>query len=401
MMKRTHWILLAGALLAFVGVLAWVFRPQAVRVEVAEVRAGLFERLIEEDGKTRVRARYVASAPLAGRLARVQMKAGDAVQVGTVIAVLWPSAPAMIDAGSHRELSKRVGAAAAAVEQARANSAREQAALEKARVDLARLKKLQGEGFLSLSALDQAELVVRMQSKSLEAARFARDGAAHDLAQARAALMRASEGTAVTRPEAAWPITSPVNGSVLRVLQEGEAAVAVGTPLVEVANADELEVVVDVLPTDATQVYPGALVRIDAGSGVELLGRVRRVELTAFTKVSALGDEEQRVNVVIDFDATSGKAPGLGDAYRVDVRIVTFARDDATVVPVAALFRRGNDWAVFALEGDRARLRTVGIGGRNDRLAWVDEGLHPGERVIVYPSDGVQDGRRVRIARGS
>ena len=212
-MKRTHWVLVAVALLVLAGVLFWAFRPQPVRVEVAEVRTALFENVVEEDGKTRVRERYVVSAPLAGRLARVQLKAGDVVQAGTVVAVLWPSAPAMIDARSHRELNERVGAAEAAVDQARANIAREEAALEKARIDLARQKKLQGEGFLSPSALDQAELAVRVQAKSLEAARFAREGAAHDLAQARAALMRAQEGAAVKRPEAAWPITSPVMGA--------------------------------------------------------------------------------------------------------------------------------------------------------------------------------------------
>ena len=301
-MKRKNGLILGIALVALAGVLIWAFRPQPIRVEVAEVRTGLFERVVEDDGKTRVRDRYVVSAPLSGRLARVQLKAGDSVKAGTVVAVLWPSAPAMIDARSHRELNERVGAANAAVEQARANVAREEAALEKARIDLTRLKKLQGEGFLSPSALDQAELAVRVQSKSLEAARFALDGATHDVAQARAALMRAQEGGAVRRPESSWPITSPVDGRVLRVLQESEAAVAIGTPLVEVANAEDLEIVVDVLSTEATQIAADALVRIDAGSGRVLPGRVRRVEPAAFTKVSALGVEEQRVNVIIDFD---------------------------------------------------------------------------------------------------
>lgn len=399
-MKRKHWILTAVALLVLAGVLVWAFRPQPLRVEIAEVRTGLFESLVEEDGKTRVRERYVVSAPLGGRLARVQLKAGDSVQAGTVVAVLWPSAPAMIDARSHRELSERAGAAEAAVEQARANIARDEAALEKAQNDLARQLKLQGEGFLSPSALDQADLAVRVQTKSLEAARFAYEGAKHDLAQARAALMRAQEGAAVKRPESAWPITSPVSGRVLRVLQESEAAVAVGTPLLEVANAEDLEIVVDVLSTDATRIHAGAPVRIDAGSGALLPGRVRRIEPAAFTKVSALGVEEQRVNVIVDFDAAPGKGTPLGDAYRVDVRIVTFERSDATIIPTAALFRRGNDWAVFVLEGDRARLQTVGIGGRNAELAWVDEGLRPGQRVIVYPSDSLQNGSRVRVARG-
>jgi HlyD family secretion protein len=399
-MTRKHWILLGLVLLALAGALVWAFRPQAVRVEVAEVRTGLFEKLIEEDGKTRVRERYVVSAPLAGRLARVQLKAGDAVKAGAVVAVLWPAAPAMIDTRSFRELSERVGAASAAVEQSRANVAREEAALAKAQLDLARQKKLQGEGFLSPSVLDQAELAVRVQSKALEAARFAQDGSAHDLAQARAALMRAQEGAAVQRPGSSWPITSPVDGAVLRVLQESEAAVGIGTPLVEVANAEDLEIVVDVLSTDATQIPEGAGVRVDAGSGRQLLGRVRRVEPAAFTKVSALGVEEQRVNVVIDFDGATATLKGIGDGYRVDVRIVTLARDNASLVPVAALFRNGSDWAVFVLDGDRARLRKVSIGGRNAQDAAVEEGLRSGERVVLYPSDALEDGRRVKVVRG-
>lgn len=399
-MKHRHWIGLGIALLALAGVLFWAFRPQPIRVEVAEVRAELFERVVEDDGKTRVRDRYVVSAPLAGRLARVQLEAGDAVKAGTVVAVLWPSAPAMIDARSHRELSERVGVAGAGVDQARANIAREEASLEKARLDLTRQKKLQGEGFLSPSALDQAELAVRVQTKSLEAARFALDGAIHDLAQARAALMRAQEGAAVRRPDSSWPITSPVDGRVLRVLQESEAAVAIGTPLVEVANAEDLEVVVDVLSTEATQIAAGVPVRIDAGSGRVLAGHVRRVEPAAFTKVSALGVEEQRVNVIIDFDAVPDAMKGLGDGYRVDVRIVLMARRDAVVAPVAALFRRGEDWAVFVADGERARVQAVRLGGRNAQQAWFEEGLKPGDRVIVYPSDTLQDGSRIQVARG-
>lgn len=399
-MKRKHWIVVGLSLLLVAAVLFLAFRPAPVPVEVTEVRTAPFERVVEEDGKTRVRERYVVSAPLAGRLARIQLKAGDDVRAGSVVATLWPSAPAMIDTRTHGELTERVGAAAAAVDQARANVAREEAALGKAEIDLARQKKLQGEGFLSPSVLDQSELAVRVQSKALEAARFAREGALHDLAQARAALLRAQEGAAVKRPGSAWQITSPVDGRVLRVMQESETAVAIGAPLIEVANADDLEIVVDVLSTDAIQIPAGAPVRIEAGSGMVQQGRVRRVEPSAFTKVSALGVEEQRVNVVIDFDSAAAQGRGLGDGFRVDVRIVTFARADATVVPVSALFRRDGEWAVFVLDGERARLRPVKVGGRNAQVAWIEDGLRSSERVIVYPSDSVQDGRRVQVARG-
>ncbi len=311
-MTRRHWLYLVGAVVLLAGVLVWAFRPQPVPVEAAEVRSGRFELAIEEDGKTRVRERYVVSAPLAGRLARITLKAGDAVKAGMPVATLWPSAPAMIDARTFRELNERVGAAEAGWQQARANVAREEAALEKAQTDLARQQKLQEEGFVSPSALDQAQLSVRVQAKALEAARFARDGAAHDVAQARAALMRAQEGAAIKRPGSAWPIVSPVDGRVLRVLQESESVVALGAPLVEVADPRDLEVVIDVLSTEGARIADGARVELDAGAGLRLQGRVRRVEPAAFTKVSALGVEEQRVNVIVDLVTPAEQWQGGG-----------------------------------------------------------------------------------------
>jgi HlyD family secretion protein len=403
-MTRRHWLyLIAGALL-LAGALFWAFRPQPLPVESAQVQRGRFELVIEEDGKTRVRERYIVSAPLAGRLARIALKPGDAVKAGTAVAVLWPSAPAMIDARTFRELNERVGAAEAGLQQARANVAREEAALDQAQTDLARQKKLQGEGFVSPSALDQAELAVRVQAKALEAARFARDGAAHDVAQARAALMRASEGAAVRRPGSAWPIVSPVDGRVLRVLQESETVVALGTPLLEVADPSELEVVIDVLSTDGARIVPGARVDLDAGAGLKLQGRVRQVEPAAYTKVSALGVEEQRVNVIVDLVTPPDQWRALGDQFRVDARIVVLERDDVVIAPVAALFRTpgasNDDWSVFVIRGDRAERRAVKVGARGPLQAWIADGLAAGERVIVYPSDQVDDGRRVSVVRG-
>jgi HlyD family secretion protein len=403
-MTRRHWLYLVGAVVLLAGVLVWAFRPQPVPVEAAEVRSGRFELAIEEDGKTRVRERYVVSAPLAGRLARITLKPGDAVKAGMPVATLWPSAPAMIDARTFRELNERVGAAEAGWQQARANVAREEASLEKAQTDLARQQKLQGEGFVSPSALDQAQLSVRVQAKALEAARFARDGAAHDVAQARAALMRAQEGAAIKRPGSAWPIVSPVDGRVLRVLQESESVVALGAPLVEVADPRDLEVVIDVLSTEGARIAGGARVELDAGAGLRLQGRVRRVEPAAFTKVSALGVEEQRVNVIVDLVTPAEQWQALGDQFRVDARIIVLEQAAATVVPVAAFFRApgasGEDWAVFVIRGTRAEQRAVKIGARGPLQAWVSSGLVAGERVIVYPSDRLTDGGRIKVVRG-
>jgi HlyD family secretion protein len=234
----------------------------------------------------------------------------------------------------------------------------------------------------------------------VEAARFAVEGARHDLAQARAALVRAQDAAARPRAGTTWPIESPVAGRVLRVLQESEAAVAVGTPLMEIADPADLEVVADVLSTDGARIRPGAAVLIEAGGEHRFSGWVRHVEPSAFTKVSALGVEEQRVNVVIDITSPRQRWASLGDQFRVDVRITVFERADAVIAPVAALFRDGRDWAVFVIDGGRAEQRKVRLGARTSIDAWIEEGLRPGERVIVYPGDRVRDGLRVSVIRG-
>lgn len=399
-MTRKHWIYLGIGIVVLVAGFFWAFQPQPVPVETAQVRQGIFEQTVEEDGKTRVRERYVLSAPLAGRLARVRLKAGDAVKSGATVAVLSPSAPAMIDARTAAELNERTGAAQAGLAQARAKVARAEAAAEQARTDLARQTKLQREGFIAPAALDQAALAERLQLRELEAARFAQDGAAHDLAQARAALLRARDAAGTKRPGTAWEIESPVNGHVLRVLQESETVVGVGTPLMEIADPADLEIVIDVLSTDGIRIPVGARVDIDAGAGLKLLGRVRRVEPAAFTKVSALGVEEQRVNVIVDIVSPPAAWRGLGDQFRIDARIIVFERKDAIIAPVAALFRDGEQWAVYVAADGRVAKRRVKIGGRTPGDALIEEGLAATDRVVVYPSDSVADGKRVKVVRG-
>lgn len=399
-MKKKTWIILSLAAVALAAVFVWALRPQPVQVETAEVKQGLFEQTVDEDGKTRVRERYVVSAPVAGRLARVRVKPGDAVKVGMLLAELSPNAPQMIDARTARELEERVGAAEAGVDQARAKVSRAEAALEQAQADERRQKQLQSQGFVAPAALEQAALTVRLQSKELDAARFAQQGAAHDLGQARAALIRAREGAAARRPGTVWPIESPVSGRVLRVLQESETVVAAAAPLLEVADPGQLEIVIDVLSTDGRRIAAGARVDIDAGAGPRLAGRVRLVEPAAFTKVSALGVEEQRVNVIVDIVSPPEQWQGLGDQFRVDARIVVFERPQVVVAPVAALFREGEQWSVYVVVDARAQRRAVKVGGRTPSQAWIESGLAPGERVVVYPSDTLADGRRVQVLRG-
>jgi HlyD family secretion protein len=400
MMTRRQWLLVIGIAVLVLTGFAWAFLPRPIPVELAAVARGRFEQTVEEDGKTRVRERYVVSAPLGGKLERIRLDPGDAVQSGTQVASLFPTAPALLDVRTVRELEERVGAAAASLAQARAETARAEVALAQAETDLARSRKLAAEGFISPAAREKAELDVRLQVKMLEATRFAQQGAEHNLAQARAALMRARDVPGGRSATAAWPIVSPVTGRVLRVLQENEAVVAIGTPLIEIADPGDLEIVVDVLSTDATRIAPGGVVHVDAGPGLQLSGRVRLVEPGAFTKISALGVEEQRVNVIIDFTSPPEAWQALGDAYRVDVRIVVFAHADAVTVPVSTLFREAGGWAVFVAAEGRARQRAVKVGGRSALAAWIEGGLTPGEHVIVYPSDSVIDGARIRAVRG-
>jgi HlyD family secretion protein len=399
MMKARILVAWGAVALAAAAALVLVFRPAVVEVEVAPVVRGAFERTVDEDGKTRVRERYVVSAPLAGRVLRSRLKAGDAVRAGDVIAVLLPSAPALIDARTEQELHERLGAAEAAEARTAAEVERARVALEQARGDLARATQLAEKGFTSPQALERNQRDVELKVKEQKSAEFDREAARHEVGVARAALMRSQVAWSGPRGRQ-WELTAPVAGRVLRVVQESEAAVGVGAPLVEIGNPGDLEVVVDVLTTDTPAIRRGQAVRLDVGTGAPpLAGRVRLVEPAAFTKVSALGVEEQRVNVVIDFDAPRDAWQGLGDAYRVDAHIVVESRADAIVAPVSALFRQGERWYAFVAEGGRARRVEVVPGPRNATQSVIERGLDPGAEVIVFPGDRVEDGARIRIRR--
>ena len=396
-MKTRNKILLAVAAAALAALVAWSLQPQPVAVELAAVTRGAFEQTIVDDGKTRVRDRYVIAAPLSGRVERIRFEPGDPVRQGQVVALLTPTAPAFLDARTSRELQERVGAAQAQGARARAETAKVLAQRDQARADLERQAKLAAEGFVSPTAREQAALALRTAERSVEAARFAEDAAGHDLAQARAALARYRSGD----PTAKWEVTSPVNGSVLKVVQKSESPVALGAPLLEVADARSLEAVVDVLSQDAVAVRPGMAARVELGQGVAPLpALVRRIEPAAFTKVSALGVEEQRVNVILDFAGPLDTIWTLGDAFRVEAHIVTYRAEDAIKVPVGALFRDGEGWAVFVAQDGAAAKRAVRVARRNGAEAMVEDGLAAGERVIVYPSDALRDGSAIEISSG-
>jgi len=397
-MKTRNGIALGVALAAVAALAAWSLQPRPVAVEVAAVVLGPFEQTIVDDGKTRVRERYLISAPLAGRVERISLEEGDTVRAGEAVALLSPTAPAFLDARTARELQARVGTAEAQLARARAEKLKVHAQRDQARADLARQEKLATEGFVSATAHEQAELALRTVERAVDAAGYAEEAARHELEQARAALSRFRSSD----PTARWEVTSPVNGSVLKVIQKSEAAVTLGAPLLEVADARSLEAVVDVLSQDAVSIRPGMRARVELGQGVASVpALVRLVEPAAFTKVSALGVEEQRVNVILDFAGPLDQVWTLGDAFRVEAHIVTHREEKAVKVPVGALFRDGEGWAVFVVEGERAAKRAVKVPRRNGVEALVEEGLKPGERVVVYPSDALRDGTKVEIVSGA
>jgi len=391
-MTRRNRIALALALVALALLVAWALRPQPVAVETAAVARGPFEQTVSDDGRTRVRERYVVSAPLAGRVERIDLEAGDPVKQGQMVAMLTPTAPAFLDARTARELQERIGAADAQLSRARAETQKAIAQRSQARADLDRQAKLATEGFVSATAREQAALALQVAERAVQAARHGEEAARHELEQTRAALRRYESGALGPK----WEVTSPVDGSVLKVVQKSEGPVALGAPLLELGDARSLEAVVDVLSQDAVGIRPGMPARLELGAGVSpLAASVRLVEPAAFTKISALGVEEQRVNVILDFVEPLDKVQTIGDAFRVEASIVVYKQEDSLKVPVGALFREGEAWSVFVAEGGRARKRAVKVPRRNGVEALVEEGLKPGEQVIVYPSDALKDGSRL------
>jgi HlyD family secretion protein len=401
-MVARRWPYLGGGAAALIGALAWAFAPRPIQVEAASVTLGHFETSIEDDGKTRLHDQYVVSAPLAGLVRRIVLREGDPVAAGMVVAGMQPAQAPLLDERARREQQARVGAAQAQVRAAAAALARADVASRRAAHDARRTEQLAREGFVAPSRLESDQLAALAANKEYESALAQRQIALHEVEQARAALQASGQPT---RDSAAnFALRSPIDGQVMRVVQTSEAVLALGAPLLELGDPRKLEVVAELLTADALLSRPGSEVRIDRWGGAPLKGRVKRVEPAAFTKISALGVEEQRVKVLIDILDAPEKTAGLGVGYRVNVRILTSRQDNVLKVPVSAVFPlpgavSGNDgaMAVYAVQGDRARLRRVRLGARNDREAWVLEGLAKGARVIVYPSAEVRDGVGVKV----
>ncbi|MEZ4250414.1 MAG: efflux RND transporter periplasmic adaptor subunit [Polyangiales bacterium] len=393
--SRVLTILFVGGVAALLVVAAM---PKPVPVDVAEVARGPLEVTIDEDGITRVKDRYVVSLPLTGSLGRLELRAGDAVSEGGVLARLEPMAPQLLDERSRTQAEARVAAAQAAQRQARAAVARAEAALALAQQTEQRQTQLAERGGAAQVTLDQARFEARARQEELTSARFGVRVADYEVRMAQAAVGRIADARG--KPDDAQEqleVPSPITGRVLRVLHQQEGVVQAGTPVLELGDPSALEVVVDVLTADAVQIEPGANVELVRWGGPDTLtGRVQRVEPSAFTKISALGVEEQRVNVVVEITSPREQWEALGDNFRVEAHIRVWREEDVVRIPSSALFRRDEGWAVYAIDGEVARLRHVEVGRRNGFEAQITEGLEAGVQVIVHPSESVTDGVMVR-----
>ena len=388
-------VLLWGAVgIVLLGALSMMFRPRPLAVDLGRVESGPLELTVRDEGETRVVDVFALSAPITGQLRRIEIEPGDPVKLGeTVIAEIEPTDPDLLDPRSEAEARAQLSAADSAAALARAELERAQAELEFARSELGRSRELARDGTLSVRDLQEDETAVKGRIAVLAAAQANVQVREYELKRVRAQLLTPEELRQRKESCGCVVLTSPIDGRVLRVLRESEGVVRAGTNLVEIGDPTQLEIVVDLLSVDAVRVEPGqkAYVRNWGGDG-PLEARVHRVEPFGFTKVSALGIEEQRVNVVLDLVSPVSAWRRLGHGYQVDVAIVLWSADDVLKVPLTALFRDGEEWAVFVREEGRALVRTVRVGHRSASEAEILGGLAAGDEIVVYPSEGVEQG---------
>lgn len=394
--ERSRWVrrgLGVSALLAGVLLAALALRPQPLSVDAAQALIAPLTVSIEESGHTRVKDRYVVSAPSTGRLSRVWLRPGDSVGEGDTLAEISPSPSPLIDSRTRAEAEARLGAARSAQGQAQARLASAVTARERAERELERARKLAATDALSPRELEIAEFEYRLRVDEVASAQFALKVAGEDVRLASAALQQQQAGQERYHVD----VLAPASGRVLRVLRESAGLVEAGTPLVEVGDPAALEVVVDLLTTDAVHVTPGtpALI-VGWGGNQELEARVTRIEPSAFTRLSALGVEEQRVNVILSFTDPPASWAALGDGFHVEARLVLWRGEQVLQVPTLAVFRRGGGAALFEIDGGRAKLVPVTLGHRGDARVEVVSGLEPGDTVIVHPGDRIEDGIRVQ-----
>jgi HlyD family secretion protein len=385
-----------ATLAVIAGLMVVALWPTSVPVDLISLTRGPLLVTVDEEGMTRVRDRFVVSAPVAGRVLRIELEPGDRVQRGHVVARVRAEAPPLLDARTSAEAHAAVESSRAALGRARAEEQRTKATFAQARRELARVRDLDREGLTTKQEVEAREAEVRVAEESVSAATFAVGVASSELQRAEARL--APSVPDKETPGRVVDVSSPVDGLVLKRVRESESIVPAGDPLLEIGDSSRLEIVADLLSTDAVRAKPGARAIIEQWGGDKTLeARVRRVEPSGFTKISALGVEEQRVNVVLDFLDPAAAWAALGDAYRVEVRIVIWEGHDVLKVPTSALFREGDQWAVFLVGSDgRARRTVIEVGHQTGQEAEVLSGLSEGARVILHPGDTVMDGARVR-----
>lgn len=397
MRKLRRLLLQLIAVVVVVGLLGYSFWPRPLEVDAARAVRGSLRVTVDEDGKTRIKERYIVSAPLAGRLQRIALRAGDPVMAGeTLLAVIEPSDPDLLNDRSRAEIEARVKAAETTRKQAVPKLEHARIAHELSVKELRRISNMVVGRETTAQDFDSAVHKKRMANEDLKAAQFALQIADYELELARAALTRTRPRSPGDADSWRFEIHAPVRGRVLRVFQESAAIVTPGKQLLEIGDPNDLEIEVDVLSSDAVKIAPAARVILEHWGGEKpLLGQVRLVEPSGFMKRSALGVEEQRVNVIIDFLDPPEKRRRLGDAFRVEARIVIWSANDVLKVPSGSLFRRGEDWAVFAIEEGRAQLRRVEVGRSNALETEITSGLEEGAAVILHPGDKIQPGSRV------
>ena len=381
---------LAGAAVTVVLAL----RPRPVPIDLGRATHGPLVVAIEESGKTRVIDRYLVSAPVGGSVDRVELHEGDLVREGDVLARIAPALSPMLDERGREETEARLSAAMSSQGQSNAQAERARVAVEQAERDRARVEALAASGSIGAQAVEQARFDARMRAQEASSADFARKVAAEEVRALRATLGK--EG-ASARPGRHVDVLSPVSGRVLRVLQESAGVVAAGAALLEIGDPTALEVVVDLLTTDAVHVQPGTAASLEGwGGDAPLAGRVRRLEPSAFTRPSALGVDEQRVNVVIALTDSRERWAALGDGYRVEAKLVLWEASDVTKAPVGAVFRHGDRWAAFRVDDGVAHLVPIEIGHRGETEVEVLSGLRAGDDVVIHPGDRVRDGVKVQ-----
>ncbi|SEN58412.1 HlyD family secretion protein [Gemmobacter aquatilis] len=386
-MLRTSLVLAA---LAILGLAVWALLPRPVGVELATISPRTIKVTVEDEGVAEIREVFVVSAPIAGQLRRIDLHAGDPVTAGeTVVAVIGPVAPALLDARSRAVAAAGLAAADAAVKLAQSQVAQAAATLSFRISEADRAAVLFDRGAISQHLLDIALLERDTATAALESARANLTVRERERDSAAAVLKDAGrEATEACCVE----LTAPVSGRIMRVLTEDDQVVGSGTPILEVGDPGDLRVRVDLLSRDAVRVRPGAAARITGWGGPDITAEVERVEPAAMTRISALGIDEQRVEVLLRLTGDPQDWQALGHGYRVIVGITLLNVQDVLSIPVGALFRDGSDWATFVIEDGRARLRIITLGERDDEVAQVLEGLEAGDRVVLHPSDLISDG---------